>query len=195
MEAILLTAGAVGYEATTLQEVAERAGVSPGTFQRRFGGGDEVFAAAYEAAAEDLVERVLEAGRQAPSWRAGLRARLAELLRFVAEQPLLAKALILEVRAARGDAWIKHQQLIERLVAAVDSARQQPGALTSASPITAGFMVGAVEESIALEIGSGRADEVERLLPDLAHLIVLNYFGEDEAWLELRSENPATQTG
>jgi AcrR family transcriptional regulator len=194
-EAMLLTAGAVGYEATTLQEVAERAGVSPGTFQRRFGGRDECFAAAYEAAAEELVERVLEAGRQAPSWRAGLRAALAELLRFVAEQPLLAKALVLEVRAARGDAWLKHQQLIDRLVAAIDSARLQPEALSSASPMTAGFMVGAIEESLALELGAGRASDAERLLPDLAHLIVLNYFGEDEAWLELRSENPAVQSG
>ena len=36
------------------------------------------------------------------SWRLGFRAALAELLRFVAEQPLLAKALLIEVRAARG---------------------------------------------------------------------------------------------
>ena len=48
-------------------------------------------------------------------------------------------------------------------------------------------MVGAVEEAIATEIGAGRTATVERLLPDLAHLAVLNYFGEDEAWLELRS--------
>jgi AcrR family transcriptional regulator len=192
---MLLTAGAVGYEATTLQEVAERAGVSPGSFQRRFGSRAECFAAAYEEAAERLVENVLEAGRRAPSWRAGLRAALAELLRFVAEQPLLAKALILEVRAARGDAWLKHQQLVDRLVAAIDSARQQPGALRSTSTMTAGFMVGAIEESIALEIGGGRAAEAERLLPDLAHLIVLNYFGEDEAWLELRSEDATAQSG
>ena len=53
--------------------------------------------------------------------------------------------------------------------------------------MTAGFMVGAIEESIGLEIGAGRAAEVERLLPDLSHLVVLNYFGEDEAWLEMRS--------
>jgi AcrR family transcriptional regulator len=192
---MLLTAGAAGYEATTLQDVAERAGVSPGGFQRRFGGREECFAAAYEVATEELVEQVLEAGREAPTWRAGLRAALAELLRFVAEQPLLAKALVLEVRAARGDAWLKHQQLVDRLIAAIDSARQQPGALTSASSMTAGFMVGAIEESIALEIGAGRAGEVERLLPDLAHLVVLNYFGEDEAWLELRSEGSAAQTG
>ena len=146
--------------------------------------------AAYEEAAEQLCEELLEAGREARRAGAlGFRAALAELLRFVAEQPLLAKALLIEVRAARGEAWAKHQQVIERLIAAVDSARQQPDALPSASPMTAGFMVGAIEESIALELGAGRAGEVERLLPDLSHLVVLNYFGEDEAWLELRSSD------
>ena len=189
---MLLTAGALGYEAATLQEVAERAGVSRAQFQRHFGSREECFAAAYEAAAERLVEDVLEAGREAPSWRLGLRAALAELLRFVAEQPLLAKALILEVRAARGNAWVAHQQMVDRLVTAIDSAREQPGALPSSSPMTAGFMVGAIEESIAMEIGAGRAAEAQHLLPDLTHLVVLNYFGEDEAWLELR---PEAETG
>ncbi len=194
-EAILLAAGAQGYEGATMQEVASRAKVTRAQFQRHYGSREECFAEAYEEAADDLVERLLEAGRDALTWRLGFRAALAELLRFVAEQPLLAKALLIEVRAARGDAWATHQRLVERLVKAIDSAREQPGALRSASPMTAGFMVGAIEESIALEIGAGRATEAERLLPDLAHLVVLNYFGEDEAWLELRSAGSATQIG
>ncbi len=88
------------------------------------------------------------------------------------------------MRAARGQAWAKHQQLVERLASAVDSARHEPGA-TSATTLTAQFVVGAIEEAIAVEIGAGRTATVERLLPDLAHLAVLQYFGEDEAWLEL----------
>jgi len=186
-EAILLAAGALGYDKATVQEVVARTGISRDRFHRGFGSKDECFAQAYELAAERLCEDVLEAGRRADSWRLGLRAALAELLRFVAEQPLLAKALLIEVRSARGQAWAKHQQVIERFVAAIDSARAEPGATPSASPMTAGFMAGAIEESIALEIGAGRAATVERLLPDLAHLVVLNFFGEDEAWLELRS--------
>jgi AcrR family transcriptional regulator len=190
---MLLTVGARGYEKASVQEVAERAGISRDRFHRRFGGKDECFGRAYEAAADRLCEDLLEAGRKAGSWRVGFRAALAELLRFVAEQPLLAKALLIEVRAARGRAWVKHQQVIDRLTAAVDTARSEPGALRSTSAMTAGFMVGAIEESISLEIGAGRAAEAERLLPDLAHLVVLNYFGEDEAWLELRSADAATQ--
>ncbi len=188
---MLLVVGALGYDAATVREVAERAGISRDQFHRRFGSKDECFGQAYEEAADRLVEALLEAGRRAASWRLGFRAALAELLRTVAEQPLLARALLLEVRAARGRAWEKHQQVVERLTAAIDSAREDADALPAVSGMTAGFMVGAIEESIVLEIGAGRASGVERLLPDLSHLVVLNYFGEDEAWLELRSADAA----
>jgi len=186
---MLLTVGAVGYERASVQEVADRSGISRDQFQRRFGSKEECFARAYEEAADRLCEDVLEAGRKASDWRHGFRAALAELLHTVAEQPLLAQALLIEVRAARGEAWEKHQQVEERLIRAVDSARSEPDVLPSVSPLTAGFMVGAIGESIGLELGAGRAAEIERLLPDLSHLVVLNYFGEDEAWLELRSND------
>jgi AcrR family transcriptional regulator len=184
---MLLSVGAKGYDKATVQEVLERSGISRDRFQRRFGGKEACFAQAYEMAADRLCAEVLEAGRETEGWRAGLRAALAHLLRTVAEQPLLAKALLIEVRAARGQAWAKHQQLVERFARAVDSARHLPGARATATALTAQFVVGAVEEAIVTEIGAGRAATVERLLPDLAHIAVLNYFGEDEAWLELRS--------
>jgi AcrR family transcriptional regulator len=187
LEAMLLSVGARGYEKASVQEVLDRSGISRERFQRHFGGKEACFARAYEMAVDRICAEVLEAARGATSWRAGFRAALARLLRTVAEQPLMAKALLVEVRAARGQAWAKHQQAIERLSAAVDSARQEPGATPTASPLTAQFVVGAVEEAICTEIGAGRTATVERLLPDLTHLGVLQYFGEDEAWLELGS--------
>lgn len=187
LEAILLSVGARGYEKATVQEVLDRSGISRDRFQRHLGGKEACFARAYEMAADRLCAEVLEAGREAASWRAGFRAALSRLLHTVAEQPLLAKALLIEVRAARGAAWAKHQQVVERLAAAVDTAREQPGAQPTATALTAQFVVGAIEEAICTEIGAGRTATAERLLPDLTHLAVLSYFGEDEAWLELRS--------
>jgi len=187
LEAMLLSVGARGYEKASVQEVLERSGISRDRFQRAFGGKEACFARAYEVAADRVCAEVLEAGRGAESWRAGFRAALSRLLRTVAEQPLMAKALLIEVRAARGQAWAKHQQLVERFAAAIDSAREEPGARPGATPLTAQFVVGAIEEAICAEIGAGRTAVVERLLPDLAHLGVLQYFGEDEAWLELGS--------
>ena len=187
LEAMLLSVGARGYDKASVREVLERSGISRERFQRQFGNKEACFAQAYEMAADRLVEEVLEAGRNAASWRAGFRAGLARLLRTVAEQPLLAKALLIEVRAARGKAWAKHQQVIERFADAVDDACGEPGARSTTTPLTAQFVVGAIEEAICAEIGAGRTATVERLLPDLAHLTVLNFFGEDEAWLELGS--------
>lgn len=187
LEAMLLSVGARGYEKATVQEALERSDISRDRFQRWFGSKEACFAQAYEMAADRVCAEVLEAGRRAESWRAGFRAALAALLRTVAEQPLMAKALLIEARAARGQAWAKHQQLVERFAAAVDLARREPGARPGATPLTAQFVVGAIEEAICAEIGAGRTAAVERLLPDLAHLAVLQYFGEDEAWLELGS--------
>lgn len=187
LEAMLLTVGALGYEKASVSEVLKRSGVSRERFQRSFTGKEECFAEACEMAMRRISDELLEAAEGAPSWRAGFRAALTHLLRTVAEQPLLAKALLVESRAARGEAWAKHQRAVERLAKAVDSARAEPGARPTATPLTAQFVVGAIEESICVEIGAGRTATVERLLPDLAHLAVLNYFGEDEAWLELGS--------
>ena len=66
---MLLTVGARGYEKASVQEVAERSGITRDRFQRRFGSKEACFAQAYEEAADRLCEEVLEAGRAGP--RAG----------------------------------------------------------------------------------------------------------------------------
>ncbi len=188
LEAMLLSVGARGYEKASVQEVLERSGISRERFQRRFGEQGGLLRAGLRDGSGPPLRGSARRGRGAP--RPGEQASaasLARLLRTVAEQPLLAKALLIEVRAARGQAWAKHQQIVERLAAAVDSGRHEPGARPTATALTAQFVVGAIEEAICTEIGAGRTAKVERLLPDLAHLGVLNYFGEDEAWLELGS--------
>jgi AcrR family transcriptional regulator len=178
LEAMLLTAGEKGYAKATVREVAERARITQNRFHSRFGSKEACFARAYEEAAERLASQLLDACKEAGHWRDGFRAGLAELLRFVAEQPLLAKALLLEVRAARGDAWIAHQHQVERLTTALDTARGEPGARPGASPMTAGFIAGSIEESLSIELAAGRAADAERLLPDLTRLAFLQLFGE-----------------
>jgi AcrR family transcriptional regulator len=179
LEAMLLTVGERGYAKASAREVCERAGIAQDRFHRRFGGKDACFARAYAGAAEQLATQMLDACRAAVSWREGFRIGLAELLRTVAEQPLLAKALLLEVRAARGDAWAKHQEVVGRLTAALETAGDQPGARPGSNPMTAGFVAGAIEESICVELAAGRAEEIERLHPGLTHLAFLQLFGEE----------------
>jgi AcrR family transcriptional regulator len=178
-EAMLLTVGEKGYAKTTVREVAERARITQDRFHRRFGGKEACFARAYSEAAAQLTAEVLSACRASAGWRASFRAGLAELLRFVAEQPLLAKALLIEVRAARGDAWAAHQRQLIRLTEALETVRNEPGGRAGASPMTAGFVAGAIEESLSIEIAAGRGDAVQFLLDDLTRLAFLQLFGEE----------------
>jgi len=179
LEAMLLTAGEKGYAKTTVRSVAERARTTEDRFHRRLGTKEQCFARAYAEAAQQLAAEVREAALAADSWRGAFRAGLAELLRFAAEQPLKARALLLEVRAARGAAWVTHQEMVDRVIAALATARAEPGARADASPMTAGFVAGAIEESLSIELAAGRAAKVERLLPDLTHLAFLQLFGEE----------------
>ena len=179
LETMLLTVGELGYAKTTVREVAERARITQDRFHRRFESKEACFARAYEAAAERLAGQVLAACEEAPGWREGFRAGLTELLRTVAEQPLLARALLLEVRAARGEAWEAHQRQVERLTAALDTARSEPGARAGSNPMTAGFIAGAIEESLSIELAAGRAEAVPFLLDDLTRLAFLQLFGEE----------------
>jgi AcrR family transcriptional regulator len=179
LETMLLTAGEMGYARATVKEVAERARITQDRFHRRFGGKEACFARAYEEAADRLGSQILETCQQASTWREGFKAGLAELLRFVAEQPLQAKALLLEVRAARGEPWAVHQEAVKRLTAALDTAREEPGARPRASPMTAGFVAGAIEESLSIEIAAGRAEGVQLLGDDLTRLAFLQLFGEE----------------
>jgi AcrR family transcriptional regulator len=179
LEAMLLTVGEKGYAKATVREVAERARITQDRFHRRFGSKEACFARAYEEAAERIAAELLEACRDAAGWRERFRAGLTQLLRTVAEQPLLAKALLLEVRAARGDAWVAHQRQVERLTAAFETVRDEPGARPDANPMTAGFVIGAIEEALSLEIAAGRAEGAQLLLNDLIRLAFLQLFGEE----------------
>lgn len=179
-DAILATVGERGFARATVREMAERAEIAEASLYHRHGNKDACFAWAYEARMKRAAEQVAEAFRSAPSWRAGFEAGLSLLLRGIAAEPAIARALLVEVRAARGEAWTKHQELTERIVEALDGVRDERGARPSATATTAGFVLGAIEESLCIELAAGRGAEVERLLPDLTRLAFLQLLGESD---------------
>lgn len=93
------------------------------------------------------------------------------------------------MRTAGGAAWEKHQQLLGRLSALLDTARRDPESRPSATATTAKLVVGSIEQTICVEIASGRATQAERLLPDLSHLAVLQFFGRDDASEEMEPDD------
>ncbi|HEY5815178.1 MAG TPA: TetR/AcrR family transcriptional regulator, partial [Solirubrobacterales bacterium] len=100
LEAMLVASGELGYEQVAVRHVIERAQTSRATFYKHFEDREDCFAQAYRDACEWLYRRMIGAGKREGAWREGLRAALAELLEFCANQPAIAKALLVEVHAA-----------------------------------------------------------------------------------------------
>jgi AcrR family transcriptional regulator len=182
MEEMLLLAGEVGFRDTTVQEVLDRCGGHTIQFYKQFANKEECFAIAYETWIERVGSILLEAAaKEAPSWREGLRAALVELFRFVNEQPAISRALFLEVQIAGGPALDAREAAMERVAEAVDSARREIPAAEAPPEVTSMFVVGGIEACVCGALADGRPEHVWGALPELMHLAVGSYFGEEAA--------------
>jgi AcrR family transcriptional regulator len=189
---MLLTSGELGYEQVAVRNVIERAQTSRATFYKHFGDREDCFAQAYGDAAEWLYRRLVGAAKRQGSWREGLRAALAELLEFCANQPALAKALLVEVHAAGERSLSQRHELMERLSRALDSARREFSSRQAPPPITSDFIVGAIDTLLAAKLLDGDAEHAPEMLPGLLHFVVMQYLGEAAAWEELTAAPLAT---
>jgi AcrR family transcriptional regulator len=175
-EAMLIACGEQGFHAVPVGLVLERTGVSMISFYRLFAHKSDCYAKAYAEEIERLSEMLLQVGAEQPCWAAGLRAALAQLGTYLSERPLLARGVLVEVRAADEPAPAKREEVFERLSRALDSARREPESHHSPPPITAAFIVSAIEESAVRALLTNEPGRFAVEVPDLAEFIEGIYF-------------------
>ncbi len=175
----------MGYEQVAVRHVIERAKASRATFYKHFEDFQDCFTLAHRDAGEWLYQRLSGAAKRQPGWREGLRAALAELLEFCANQPAIAKALFVEVHAAGKQALAQRADLMERLSRALDGARREIPSRQAPPPVTATFIVGAIDTLVCAKLMDGEAAQAPELLPGLLYFVVGQYFGEAAAWEEM----------
>jgi AcrR family transcriptional regulator len=192
LEAMLVASGEMGYEAVAVRHVIEGAKASRATFYKYFDDREDCFAQAHRDASDWLYRRLVGAAGRQPTWREGLRAGMAELLEFCANQPAIARALLVEVHAAGDRALAQRRDLMERLSRALDSARREIPSRQAPPPVTSSFIVGAIDTLVSAKLLDGDAARAPEMLPGLLHFVVMQYFGEDAAWEEMAAAPLAT---
>lgn len=185
IEAMLETCGEHGYRKATVASTIQRYGGYRMQFYRHFASKAECYAVAHESWIERLCEAMLAAGATERGWRPGLCAALGELARFACERPALARGLLVEVQVAGKPALQKRAQVLERLSRAVDSARRETKSRHDPPPVTASFMVGAIEAAVTSALVKGEPEEFAAAVPELAAMVVAAYFGDEAAEEEL----------
>jgi AcrR family transcriptional regulator len=175
----------IGYNALTVQNVLTRAGISRPTFYEQFEDKEDCFLAAFDASASRLRKRVAAAVAEAgPGWRDELRAGIAELLRFIAEEPEEARTVVVEARASSPTGLRRRDELLDHFAACIDGMVRDDLDETPSALAAAG-VVGGIESVLYARLHRGETDDLDALLPSLMYFAVLAYAGREAADEEL----------
>jgi AcrR family transcriptional regulator len=188
LEAMLRVAAAKGYEATTVTDVIEVAGVPRSSFEEMFEDKSACFLEAYDAVFDVLVAHVTAAFEAAAGepWPERIAAGLRALVELLANEADIARLSMVEVTAAGDDARARYRAALARFTPFLEEGREYSSQTEELPPDTARFAIGGATSMIFDEIRAGRGPELERILPDLVFAVLMPYLGPEEAEDEMR---------
>lgn len=181
MEGVLAACGELGFRETSVRSILERSGGHRAQFYQHFESKEDCFAQAYAVWIERLCVSVLEAAATTPGWEPGVREAIVRLFQFVTSRPAIARALFVEVQIAGEPALARHEAAVERLAAAIDSARADVDPDEAPPEATGVFVVGGIESCVGEALSAGDPDRVWDALPELMHFAAGSYFGKEES--------------
>jgi AcrR family transcriptional regulator len=194
LEATSRAVSELGYPALTVAAILERAGVSRKTFYEHFSDKEECFLAAYDVVVEGLLRGVSDAYNGQEAWRDGIRAGLAEFLRFLAAEPDFARMCIVEVLAAGPAAVQRRDGAMRMFTVFFEAGRREAPPGMHLPEVLSESVVGAIYELVYARIRRDRTAELPDLLPDLVYIALAPYLGREEAARDAR-ECPAARVG
>lgn len=181
LEAAVVTVTAEkGYEATTVGDVLEAAGVGRETFYELFDDKRDCMLAAHAHLVDELEERVRCAYLGPGPWPQRVREAVATALEFFAERPPVARFLLVELFAVGQPARERFQEGFNRFVALLEEGLDDREAAEGPVRPT-NLAVGAVAARTYEEVVTGRASELPRLVPELTYELLVPFVGEAEA--------------
>ncbi len=188
LEAMLRVAAAKGYEATTVADVIEIAGVSEEAFDEMFGDKAACFLEAYDAVFDVLVAHVSSAFEAASGepWPERIAAALRALVELLAAESGIARLSMVEVTATGEDARARYRAALARFTPFFEEGREYSSQGEELPAETARFAIGGATSMIFDEIRAGRGPELKRILPDLVFAVLMPYLGPEEAEDEMR---------
>jgi AcrR family transcriptional regulator len=181
LDAVANLTAECGYDALTVERIAQEAGVSSAAFHEQFAGREDAFLVAYElghAKGMAIVERAFVAET---SWRAAVRAGISALFDFLAAEPSFAHLALV-------DASIATRRSAERSRRGVGAYAQMllPGlgqAKNGWTPpaVTIEAITGGLFELCAGYAQRGRIAELPEIAPRATYFALAPFLGAEEA--------------
>ena len=163
-EAMIRVAASKGYEATTVTDVVEFAGLPEDSFHDLFDDKAECFLEAYDAVIDVLVAHVTAAFVSAADepWPDRIVAGLRALVELLAVEADIARMAMVEVTAVGDSARERYRAALARFTPFLEEGRAYSGRGDALPADTARFAIGGATSLIFDEIRAGRGPELDR---------------------------------
>jgi len=170
MDAIAELTADQGYDSTKIGDIVRRAGVARKTLYDNFEGKEEVFLAAFDAAVDEAIRRIEEdCAKVEGGWEERVQAGLAAFLRYVAEEPALARMCMIEALSATPAATERYEEAVQRFVELTKRTVPSNGQLPETIEET---LVGGVAWIVYQQIRRHETEKAEDLLPELSEFML-----------------------
>jgi AcrR family transcriptional regulator len=168
-----------GYRAVTVADIVRRAGIARNTFYENFASKQACFLAAQEYALDEALRRVVEAAEAQESWQERLDAGLAAFLGYVAAEPALARACIVEAISAGPASLIRYEESMESFIPLLRIGRKASPRGDELPETLEELIVGGIFWLIYQRIVRGETEQIEELRPQLVEFALAPYIGTE----------------
>ncbi len=191
MGAMLVAVGERGYIDTSVADVLSRAGISRRTFYEHFSDKEDCYLQAYDHVAGVLTEAVGDALQDHRRWQEAMRSALDLVLRTVAENPKISRAMLVEVLAV-GPAGVRRRDAsLAPFQQFFELARELAPAEALIPETVNETLVGGILETITARVMRDEAERVPGLLDQLMFWGLVPFLGPVEANRALAELNTA----
>jgi len=165
----------------TVADVVKRAGIARNTFYENFGSKEDCFLAAQQYGMSSALEHVVEAAGEADSWPQRVQAGLAAFVRYLVEEPALARTCMVEALAAGPASVQRYEESLQVFVSLFKLGRdvsphgsKLPEALEEA-------LIGGIFWILYQRLLLSEIEEIEEMLPELLEFALTPYLGAEAA--------------
>jgi len=180
LAAVIRVTASKSYQASSVTDILNEAGVGRETFYRHFKDKEDCFVTANDVLVDNLETRVREAYEQPGSWTERVRRGLIETLNWFATNPEIARVMMIEMGTIGPIASARFRDTFQRFIALLDDGgefTEQAPNLPNLASIAGGAVFARVYEEVAL----GNSASLPELHPQLTFELLLPYIGEEAA--------------
>jgi AcrR family transcriptional regulator len=172
-----------GYHGTTVELIAERAGISNKTFYGQFANREECLMACLDEIAADAGGRIAVAAAAESDWVEKVPAGIVAFLDYVVVEPARARTFLVESMGAGPAALGRYEKALKHFAQCLRGGRKVAGEDTLLPDILEDSIVGGIVWMVHQRLIAGELDAISPLLPRMVKFALASYLGAERAAL------------